>query len=100
MKGPNEPTKNMNVCSACGAKGGKCVVGWIVWVLVIVGGLNWGLIGVLNFNLVDAIFGEGSVVSTVVYILVGIAAVVSIFGCRCMKCCPNDATVVPPKPMQ
>ncbi len=48
-------------------------------ILVIVGGLNWGLIGAFDFNLVDAIFGAGSVGSTVVYIVVGISAVVAIF---------------------
>jgi hypothetical protein len=81
-------------------KGGRCVVGWIVWVLVIVGGLNWGLVGALNFNLVDAIFGAGSLVSAIVYILVGISAIVSIFGCRCMKCYPTNGTATPTQPMK
>jgi len=43
-------------------------------VLVIIGGLNWGLIGFFDYNLVDGIFGEGSVISRVVYALVGLAA--------------------------
>jgi hypothetical protein len=47
---------------------------WIAWILVVVGGLNWGLVGVFNFNLVDAIFGAGSTGSSVVYVLVGIGA--------------------------
>lgn len=47
-------------------------------VLVIIGGLNWGLVGLFNFNLVDSIFGVGSVGSKVVYIIVGIAALVMI----------------------
>ncbi len=47
---------------------------WICLVLVIVGGLNWLLIGVFNFNLVSAIFGVMSVISKIVYILVGVAA--------------------------
>lgn len=50
----------------------------IARVLVIVGALNWGLVGAFNFNLVDAIFGEGSVGSRVVYILVGVAAVIAL----------------------
>jgi len=43
-------------------------------VLVIVGGLNWGLVGLFKFDLVAAIFGGGSVLSRLVYILVGMAA--------------------------
>ena len=43
-------------------------------VLVIVGGLNWGLVGLLNFDLVAAIFGAGSALSRLVYTLVGISA--------------------------
>ncbi|MBP1324929.1 uncharacterized membrane protein YuzA (DUF378 family) [Leucobacter exalbidus] len=51
----------------------------ITKLLLIVGGLNWGLVGAFQFNLVDAIFGEGSVGSNVVYIVVGIAAIITIF---------------------
>lgn len=46
----------------------------IALVLVIIGGLNWGLIGLFDFNLVAAIFGSGSVLSRIIYILVGLAA--------------------------
>ena len=52
------------------------VVGWIVFVLVIVGGLNWGLVGLFNFDLVAAILGEMSMLSRVVYSLVGLSALV------------------------
>jgi uncharacterized membrane protein YuzA (DUF378 family) len=44
-------------------------------VLVIIGGLNWGLVGAFDYNLVDAIFGVDSVLARVVYVLVGLAAV-------------------------
>lgn len=43
-------------------------------VLVIIGGLNWGLVGFFDYNLVDSLFGEGSGVARVVYALVGLAA--------------------------
>lgn len=43
-------------------------------VLVIVGGLNWGLVGALDFNLVTAIFGDMSALSRLVYVLVGLSA--------------------------
>lgn len=42
--------------------------------LLIVGGLNWGLVGLFNFDLVAAIFGAGSVLSRLVYIVVGLCA--------------------------
>ncbi|MGL4656302.1 MAG: DUF378 domain-containing protein [Sarcina sp.] len=45
--------------------------------LIIVGALNWGLIGLFGFNLVEAIFGFG-VFSAIVYVLVGIAGAYSI----------------------
>ncbi|MFA5368436.1 MAG: DUF378 domain-containing protein [Candidatus Paceibacterota bacterium] len=48
---------------------------WIVFILVIVGGLNWALVGIFNFDLVAAIFMPLSLLSRVVYVLVGIAAV-------------------------
>ena len=54
---------------------------WIVriaTVLVIIGGINWGLVGAFEFNLVDAIFGDGSVGSRVVYVVVGVSALIAI----------------------
>jgi len=47
----------------------------IAIVLVIVGGLNWGLVGLFNFDLVAAIFGAMSSLSRIVYALVGLAAI-------------------------
>ena len=46
-----------------------------VGILLIVGGLNWGLVGIFNFDLVAAIFGSMSVLARIVYALVGLAAV-------------------------
>lgn len=46
--------------------------------LLIVGGLNWGLIGILNFDLVAFIFGGGSLLARIVYTLVGVAAVCAV----------------------
>jgi uncharacterized membrane protein YuzA (DUF378 family) len=50
----------------------------ITLILVIVGGLNWGLVGLFDFNLVAAIFGAGSALSRIVYVLVGLSAVYQI----------------------
>ena len=48
------------------------VIDTIALVLVIIGAINWGLIGIFNFNLVDAIFGTMSVISRIIYTEVGI----------------------------
>jgi len=55
------------------------IIEWVALVLVIVGGLNWGLIGVLNFDLVATIFGAMTMLSRIVYTLVGISAIYMIF---------------------
>lgn len=60
------------------------ILNWIAVILVIVGGLNWGLVGVANYNLVDSIFGAGSTLAMVVYDLVGLAAVYLIFRVKKM----------------
>jgi uncharacterized protein len=46
----------------------------VTLVLVIVGGLNWGLVGFADFDLVAAIFGDGSALARTVYVLVGLSA--------------------------
>lgn len=48
----------------------------VVFTLVVVGALNWGLVGLLNFNLVEAVFGSSPALVQLVYILVGVSAVV------------------------
>lgn len=49
------------------------VIDKIALVLVIIGAINWGLIGIFNFNLVDTLFGVMSILSRIIYILVGIS---------------------------
>lgn len=50
------------------------IINTLTLVLLIVGGLNWGLVGLFNFDLVAAIFGEMSALSRIVYTLVGVSA--------------------------
>ena len=50
-------------------------IDWTALVLVIVGGLNWGLVGAFNFDLVASIFGDMSAISRTVYVLVGLSAI-------------------------
>lgn len=51
------------------------IINLIAFILVIVGGLNWGLVGILNIDLVATIFGDMSALSRTIYALVGIAAI-------------------------
>jgi len=53
----------------------KKMMHMVAFTLVIVGALNWGLVGLLNFNLVNMLLGSWPVVEKVVYILVGVSAV-------------------------
>lgn len=78
-------------------KDGKNCCGHGCWVrkmrkvLLIVGGLNWGLVGVgmlmgSDWNVVHILLGSWPVVEAIVYILVGLAAIMKMVGCRCKKC--------------
>jgi uncharacterized membrane protein YuzA (DUF378 family) len=52
----------------------KGPLGWIVFILLLVGGLNWGLVGFFKFDLVAAIFGNMTTLTRIVYDLVGLSA--------------------------
>ena len=80
------------MCKDCCKKGG-CTMAMIAKILVIVGGINWGLIGlgmllgsVDGWNVVNMIFGSVSTLEAIIYVLVGVGAVMMIFGCKCGKC--------------
>ena len=47
----------------------------VSFLLVVVGALNWGLIGLLNFNLVETLLGSMPALENLVYVLVGLSAV-------------------------
>ncbi|QEI09337.1 DUF378 domain-containing protein [Pigmentiphaga aceris] len=55
------------------------VAGWIALILMIVGGLNWGLVGAFRIDLVASLFGPDSGLSRAVYLLVGLSAVYGIY---------------------
>jgi hypothetical protein len=65
----------------------------IAIILVIVGALNWGLVGLFGFNLVSAIFGAMTVLSRLIYILVGIAGVYVAVASRSMLSIGGSARV-------
>jgi uncharacterized membrane protein YuzA (DUF378 family) len=56
----------------------------LAWVLVIIGGLNWGLVGFFGYDVVAAIFGNMSTLTKVIYDLVGLSALYLIFAGRKM----------------
>lgn len=78
--------------NSCGGQWGGCIVSKVSKALVIIGGLNWGLVGVGalmgkgGWDLVAMTLGTWPMVQASVYVLVGIAAVVQLIGCRCAKC--------------
>ena len=81
---------------------GMCSCAMVGKILLIIGGLNWGLVGVGMFmntdlNVVHMLLGFSPLVEGIVYVLVGVAAVMKIFGCKCKKCMSACAScAVPP----
>ena len=61
----------------------------ITAIFLIIGGLNWGLVGAFNFDIVAAIFGAGELITRIIYIIIGLAAIYKIFCLQKMHeiCC-------------
>ena len=57
----------------------QSMIDLIALILVIVGGLNWGLVGLFDFDLIASIFGKKSFLSRTVYSIVGLAAIHTIY---------------------
>lgn len=55
------------------------LIGWIAWILVVIGGINWGLVGLFRLDLVATILGDFSLLARLVYILVGLSAVYLVY---------------------
>tara|TARA_Y100000031_G_C8241857_1_gene396059 strand:- start:2925 stop:3131 length:207 start_codon:yes stop_codon:yes gene_type:complete len=55
------------------------------WALLVIGGLNWGLVGFFQYNLVDSLLKEGSSASRVVYAAIGLAALWALAQCSSCK---------------
>jgi len=56
----------------------------LVAILLVIGGANWGLVGLFDFNLVDYIFG-GYYINRVIYVIVGFAAVYQALGWKAIQ---------------
>jgi len=65
-------------------KGGMKIIQFLTMLLLIVGGLNWGLYGLFQLDLVYSLFGTG-IGATIVYVLVGLSAVIVALGSIFMK---------------
>lgn len=64
-----------------------CIAHKICGLLVLIGALNWGLIGINpSYNLVHMLLGNWAMVERVVYLLVGLAGIMMIVGCKCKQC--------------
>ncbi|MEK7539282.1 MAG: DUF378 domain-containing protein [Patescibacteria group bacterium] len=76
----------------CDSKcGDKCIPVLICKILLIIGGINWGLIGIgmlmnNDWNVVHMVLGAMPTLEAIVYVLVGVAAIMKIFGCKCKRC--------------
>jgi uncharacterized protein len=57
------------------ARRSTATIYWVAFWLLVIGGVNWGLVGLFEFDLVAAIFGAGSPGARIIYTLVGISAV-------------------------
>lgn len=66
--------------TAAAARGGTMnALDWAATILMIVGGLNWGLVGLFDYNVVAALFGDQTPLTRLVYALVGVAALYGIY---------------------
>jgi len=89
----------MNQGKKCGCGAGK-----LAFWLMAIGGLNWGLVGLgglfgMNLNVVNLIFGGMMTIEAIVYLVVGIATVMSLVSCKCAKCKSCNAGADMEKPM-
>jgi len=79
--------------SNCSCKWGGCTPSKVCTTLLVIGGLNWGLIGLgmlfgatEQWNFVSMLLSSMPVLEAIVYLLVGVAGVMKLIGCKCDKC--------------
>lgn len=64
----------------------RCGVHQTAWILLIVGGLNWGLVGLGGWNVVNIVLGSVPLLERLVYVLVGVAALLALAEGKCKMC--------------
>ncbi len=70
---------------------GRCTLASVAMILMVIGALNWGLVGIGyffggNWNLVNLLLGNWMWLEALIYVLVGAAGVMSLFHCKCATC--------------
>jgi hypothetical protein len=70
-----------------------CCICKVACGLVVIGALNWGLVGAFNLDLVEKLLGDMTVASRVVYVLVGLAGILKLVACfkKCPACVSKPA---------
>ncbi len=53
---------------------------WVTFTVMVIGGLNWGLVGAFSFDPITALFGEHSMASRVAYVLIGLSSVYALYA--------------------
>ena len=66
--------------------GAMCTLHKIAFILLFVGGVNWGLVGLFDLDLVQSIFGGAPLVADIVYVLVGLSALFMLLKKKCKAC--------------
>ncbi len=73
--------------------GKKCGGAQVAWWLLVIGGLNWGILGLGYFigrmwdwNVLHMIFGQWAWLEALIYLVVGVSAIMALWGCRCKAC--------------
>ena len=64
----------------------------IALILIIIGGINWGLVGFFEYNLVDSLFGPMSMAARTIYGIIGIVSVIYLIGMVAMPMDMNEKT--------
>ncbi len=63
------------------------IINTAAWILLIVGGLNWGIVGIADINPINWLF-ESNAIEKIIYILVGLSAIYA--AASCCKCCKSS----------
>ncbi len=80
------------------------IAAWVSFALVVIGGINWGLIGLFNYNFVESLLGAWPVIVRIIYLLVGLGALWMLYVaskcckqcCSCGSCGTTNTTTTPP----
>jgi uncharacterized protein len=75
MTTPRDDVRHADAVAEPPVRGGMAVLGSAALVLLIIGGLNWGLVGIAGLDVVAELFGPMSTAARIIYVLVGLAAI-------------------------